>query len=110
MLGRIKQHNCYPSEEFIMATTEDLHAWLEKRPKIMALIERITNYAVAFQCNPDKFKYSVTHEVTFSFEWVFMSIFKGIYGYASEKFFNIRTKDLLERLNEPEESFDKIVD
>jgi hypothetical protein len=104
MLGRIEQQNCDPSEAFIMATTEG------KRPKIMALIERITNYAVAFQCNPGKFKYSVNHAVTFSFEWVFMSMFKGIPGYALEKFFNFGTKDLREKLNEPEGSFDEIVD
>ena len=30
MLGRRSQQNCDPSEAFIMATTEDLRAWMEE--------------------------------------------------------------------------------
>jgi hypothetical protein len=43
-----------------------------RRLSIIDLIDKITNYAYAFQCNPDKFKNAVDYSVTFSFEWVFM--------------------------------------
>jgi len=64
--------------------------------------------AKAFQCHPDKFDEAVNHAATFAFEWIFMSIFKSVPGYALEKFLNHGSRELRAELSVPEESFDEI--
>jgi hypothetical protein len=37
---------------------------------------------------------AVNHAATFTFEWLFMSIFKSVPGYALEKFLNHGSREL----------------
>ena len=78
-------------------------------PEIYNGIVEITKDAIAFQCHPDKFNLAVNHSLTYTFEWVFASMFKGIPGYVCEQFFNLGSKGLRDRLAAEEESFDLIV-
>ena len=108
MLGRIRQQECDPSEACIRMTTKEIHTWMVDNPLISDLIMEITRDAKAFQCHPDKFDEAVNHAATFAFEWIFMSIFKSVPGYALEKFLNHGSRELRAKLTNPEESFDEI--
>jgi hypothetical protein len=81
---------------------------MEDNPLISDLIMKITRNAKAFQCHPDKFNEAVNHAATFTFEWLFMSIFKSVPGYALEKFLDHGSRELRDKLTDPEESFDEI--
>jgi hypothetical protein len=81
---------------------------MEDNSLISDLIMKITRDAKAFQCHPDKFDEAVNHAATFIFEWLFMSIFKSVPGYALEKFLNHGSRELRAELSGPEESFDEI--
>jgi hypothetical protein len=109
MLGRIEQQGFDPQMAFIMATTEDMRSWMKGYPEVHDHIVEITKYAIAFQCHPDKFNLAVDHSMTYTFEWLFMSIFNGNPGYAMEQFFNFGSQGLRDRLAAKEDSFDEIV-
>ena len=108
-LGRIKRQGCDPKSAYIMATTECMRSWMKDYPEVYDRIVEITKNAIAFQCHPDKFNLPVDHSLTYTFEWVFMSILKGILGYAMEQFFNLGSHGLRDRLAAEEDSFDEIV-
>ena len=91
-----------------MATTKEIRTWMEDYLLISDLIMKITRDAKAFQCHPDKFDEAVDHAATFIFEWLFMSIFKSVPGYALEKFLNHGSRELRTKLSDPEESFGEI--
>ena len=109
MLGRIKRQGCNPKLAYIMATTECMRSWMKDYPEVYDRIVEITKNAIAFQCHPDKFNLPVDHSLTYTFEWVFMSMLKGIPGYAMEQFFNLGSHGLRDRLAAEEDSFDEIV-
>jgi hypothetical protein len=109
MLGRIERQGFDPLTAFIMATTVDMLSWMEDYPEVHDRIVEITKDAIAFQCHPDKFNLAVNHSLTYFFEWVFGSMFKGNLGYAMEQFFNFGSQGLRDRLAPEEESFDEIV-
>jgi len=109
MLGRIERQGCDPKLAFIMATTDDMRSWMIGCPEFHDRIVEITKNAIAFQCHPDKFNLAVDHTMTFTFEWVFMSILKGNPGFAMEQFFNFGSQGLRDRLTAKEDSFDEIV-
>jgi hypothetical protein len=109
MLGRIERQGCDPKLAFIMATTDDMRSWMIGCPEFHDRIVEITKNAIAFQCHPDKFNLAVDHTMTFTFEWVFMSILKGNPGFAMEQFFNFGSQGLRDRLAAKEDSFDEIV-
>ena len=109
MLGRIKRQGCDPKSAYIMATTECMRSWMKEYLEVYDRIVEITKNAIAFQCHPDKFNLPVDHSLTYTFEWVFMSMLKGIPGYAMEQFFNLGSHGLRDRLAAEEDSFDEIV-
>ena len=109
MLGRIEWQGCDPKSAYIMATTESIRSWMKDYPEVYNGIVEITKNAIAFQCHPDKFNLTVDHSMTYTFEWVFMSISRGIPSYMMEQFFNLGSQGLQDRLAAEEESFDEIV-
>ena len=109
MLGRIERQGFDPQMAFIMATTEDMRSWMKGYPAVHDRIVEITKNAIAFQCHPDKFNLAVDHSMTYTFEWLFMSIFNGNPGYAMEQFFNFGSQGLRDRLAAKEDLFDEIV-
>jgi len=109
MLGRIERQGFDPQTAFIMATTEDMRSWMIGCPEFHDRIAEITKNAIAFQCHPDKFNLAVDYSMTFTFEWVFMSMLKGNLGYAMEQFFNFGSQGLRDSLAAKEDSFDEIV-
>jgi hypothetical protein len=108
MLGRIERQGFDPQTAFIMATTEDMSSWMKGYPAVHDRIVEITKNAIAFQCHPDKFNLAVDHSMTYTFEWLFMSIFNGNPGYAMEQFFNFGSQGLKNRLVAEEASLDEI--
>ena len=94
MLGRIKRQGCDPKLAFIMATAECIRSWMNDYPEVYDRIIEITKNAIAFQCHPNKFNLAVDHSLTYTFEWVFMSMLKGIPGCAMEQFFNLGSQGL----------------
>ncbi len=78
-------------------------------PEVYDRIVEITKNTIAFQCHPNKFNLAVDRSLTYTFEWVFMSMLKGIPGYAMEHFFNLGSQVLWDRLAAEEDSFDEIV-
>jgi hypothetical protein len=108
MLGRIKRQGCNPKSACRMATTEDMRSWMKDYPEVYVRIVEITKNAIAFQCHPDKFNLAVDHSLTYTFEWLFMSMSKGNPGYTMEQFFNFGSQGLRDRLAAKEESFDII--
>ena len=109
MLGRIKRQGCNPKLAFIMTSTECIRSWMNDYPEVYDRIVEITKNAIAFQCHPDKLNLAVNHSLTYTFEWVFMSMLKGIPGNAMEEFFNLGSQGLRDRLAAEKDSFDKIV-
>ena len=109
ILGRIEWQELDPQTAFIMATTEDMRSWMKGYPEVHDRIVEITKNAIAFQCHLDKFNLAVNQCMTYTFEWLFMSIFNGNPGYAMEQFFNFGSQGLRDRLATEEESFDEIV-
>jgi hypothetical protein len=65
-----------------MATTENIRSQLKDYPEIKSLVKEITEYFISVKCHSDKFNNAIDHAVTFFFEWVFASMFKGIPGHA----------------------------
>jgi hypothetical protein len=106
MLGRIKEQGRDPKKAFIMATTEDICSWMKDWPEIYDHIVEITKDDITF---PNKFNDDVNHSLTYFFEWLFMSMFKGVPGYALEQFFNLGSQGLRDKLAAEEDSFVEIV-
>ena len=94
MLGRIERQGFDPQTSFVMATTEDMRSWMIGCPEFHDRIVEITKNTIAFQCHPNKFNLAVDRSLTYTFEWVFMSMLKGIPGYAMEHFFNLGSQVL----------------
>jgi hypothetical protein len=111
MLGRIKRQGCNPKLACIMATTENMRSRMKDYPKVYNGIIDITKDVIAFQCHPNKLNLAVNHSLTYTFEWFFGSMLKGIPvpGYAMEQFMNFGSQGLQDRLAAEEESFDEIV-
>jgi hypothetical protein len=81
-----------------------MNDWFE----IYDCIVEITKDAITFQYHPGKFNNAVNHSLTYFFEWLFMSMFKGIPGYELEQFFNLGSQGLQDKLAAEEDSFIEI--
>jgi hypothetical protein len=85
MRGRIVQQGLNPNDAFILATAEELRAWTKDDVAMTTLIKSLIE--LSYQCHADNYELAFDHVLTFTFEWRFMCLFKGIPGYAMEQFY-----------------------
>ena len=98
MRGRINRQGLNPNDAFILATTRELRAWTKDNVAMTNLLKSLIE--LSYQCHPDKYELAFDHVLTFTFEWRFMSLFKGIPGYAMEQFYDSGSIELRQKLRQ----------